>query len=157
MKRILKIVLYVFLGIIGITIIGALFTPSSAAESSETSVLNDESETTMEWVMVKEVKSSGRKTSAPFTLGNGDKKVLYAYKSNNNMMGMFSYYIVPKGTNVMKEGGIPEVMVSEIKVKDESYLNRDAGEYQIVTNCAGNFVIQVWEMQPVPKEKMPTE
>lgn len=155
MKKFLKYSLYGIMAIVAILFIASLFTPTGtvAKTENETATVETEAEeTTLEWTMVSEFKGSGQKTSAPFILGDGDKKVMYAYQSNNSSMGVFAYYVVPKGKNIMKEGGFPEVMTQETKVQDESYLNRDPGEYQIVANATGNYVIQIWEMRPVKKE-----
>lgn len=153
MKKFLKYSLYAILAIVAIAFVASLFSPAESTVGGQADTKETPENVTYEWVEVIKFQGYGKKTSKPFALGDGEKKVRYAFQSNNNMMGMFAFYVVPKGTNLMEKGGVPEVMISKTEAEDESYLNKDAGEYQIITNCTGKFGIQVLEKKPVPIEE----
>ncbi|OQP56082.1 hypothetical protein A4H97_21120 [Niastella yeongjuensis] len=83
------------------------------------------------------------KKSAAFHLSGGKEKVKYTYK--NADMWWFSFYGVSEGEDVMKDGGIPEVMTQESE-STETFITKDAGNYYLYVNTAnGNWNLSVEE------------
>lgn len=104
--------------------------------SSETETVKP---ATKEWTEVYSIKGSGTKNSAPFRLDGGETKVEYECAE-----GLFSFYILEKGVDLMSEGGLPEVMTEE-KEKSETFVNKEAGDYYISVNAMGKWNIKVFE------------
>jgi hypothetical protein len=96
------------------------------------------------WSEVLAFKGSGMKKSASFHLSGGKAKVKYTYKAD---VGLFSFYVVPEGEDVMKDGGIPEVMTQQSE-SSETYITKDEGNYYLYVNSAnGNWDVSVEEEQ----------
>lgn len=94
------------------------------------------------WSEVLAFKGSGMKKSAGFHLSGGKAKVKYTYKAD---VGLFSFYVVPEGEDVMKDGGIPEVMTQQSE-SSETYITKDEGNYYLYVNSAnGNWDVSVEE------------
>ena len=60
-------------------------------------------------------------------------------------MGLFTFYVVPEGQDILKEGGIPEVMTQQSEAS-ETYITKDEGEYYLnVNSSGGDWVIIIEE------------
>ena len=95
------------------------------------------------WTEVLSFKGSGTKNSAPFHLSGGKARVKYNFKADE--MGLFSFYVVPEGEDVTKDGGIPDAM-SDKSENTETYITKDEGNYYLSVNSAnGNWSITVEE------------
>lgn len=96
-----------------------------------------------QWTEVFTFKGNGMKKSASFTLSGGKARVKYKYTTGD--MGIFSFYVVPEGEDVMKTGGIPDVMIQQAETS-ETYITKDAGNYYLnVNSSGGNWTITVEE------------
>ncbi len=85
------------------------------------------------WVKVITLKGSTAKTSAPFKLEGGEQRLDYQLKGGD--MVIASFYVEPKGTDLMEEGGFP-VAMPEKSGKDSTRLNKEAGEYILIVDAA---------------------
>jgi hypothetical protein len=114
---------------------------TTSGSKTETSS-NNEPVKTKQWTEVFTFKGNGLKKSARFTLSGGKARVEYKFTAD---MGLFTFYVVPEGEDVMKTGGIPEVMVTKSETS-ETYLTKDAGNYYLdVNSSGGNWTITVEE------------
>jgi hypothetical protein len=77
----------------------------------------------------------------------GDARLKYSYKSEMAGMGMFAIYVVDKGTDIEKDGGIPEIMVTSENESSESALQKTAGKYYLNVTGSGNWTVTVEEMR----------
>ena len=101
--------------------------------------------TANEWVEVYSFKGNGRKKSESFHLTGNDAKIMYEYKSDSPDIGVLYIYVVDKGDDIMKTGGIPEVSSSETRVSDESTIQKSEGDYYLDINAAGYWMVKVLE------------
>ena len=88
------------------------------------------------------------KKSPTFELTGGEARLRYNYSSDNGMgMGMFSAYVVDEGKDIMKQGGIPEVMTTAENEESESSIQKSSGRYYLNINAAGNWTVTVEEFK----------
>ena len=99
------------------------------------------------YVKVFEFKGNGKKKSSVFELHGGHARLKYNYNSENDIAGIFSVYVTPDGEDVMETGGVPEIMVTSLKEKDESAIQKSAGKYYLDVNAEGKWSITVEEEQ----------
>jgi hypothetical protein len=85
------------------------------------------------WVKVITLKGDAAKTSAPFKLEGGEQKLEYSLKGGDMVTGTF--YVEPKGTDLMEDGGFPVVMPDKAG-KDSTRLNKDGGDYILIVDSA---------------------
>ena len=115
---------------------------SSSASSTTTGTTNAEPAKAKQWTEVFTFKGNGMKKSASFHLNGGKARIKYSFKAD---MGLFSFYVVPEGEDVMKEGGIPEVMTQQSETS-ETYITKEEGNYYLnVNSSGGNWTIVVEE------------
>ncbi|MBS1586394.1 MAG: hypothetical protein JSS82_12695 [Bacteroidetes bacterium] len=99
-----------------------------------------------QWVDVYHFAGSGNKKSPLFELTGGQAKIKYKYTGSKNMgIGAFVVYIVDEGTDVMKDGGIPELNVNATEEESESALQKPAGKYYVNVMAAGKWELTVQE------------
>src|ERR1700677_2316926 len=100
---------------------------SAPKESEKSSSTAPEVKQEKKWTEVYKFTGNGKKKSPNFDLTGNDAKVTYKYTAPGNMggAGMFALYVVDKGKDIMKEGGIPEVMVSKSE-ESESAIQKSA-------------------------------
>jgi hypothetical protein len=97
-------------------------------------------------VEVISFKGNGGKKSGTFHLSGNDAKLVYKYKSEMADMGVFVAYVVDKGVDIMKQGGMPEVTTSKSD-EGESSIQKSAGDYYLNINATGNWTVSVMELQ----------
>jgi hypothetical protein len=118
---------------------------STTTNTNSTSGTNTSSEPAKakQWTEVFTVKGSGLKKTASFTLSGAKARVKYKYTTGD--MGIFSFYVVPEGEDIMKTGGIPDVMIQQSETS-ETYITKDAGTYYLnINSSGGSWTITVEE------------
>jgi len=101
-----------------------------------------------QWTEVYTFKGNGMKKSPTFELTGGEAKLKYKYESQDGIgVGMFAAYVVDEGKDIMKQGGIPEVMTSEEKEESESSIQKSAGRYYLYINATGKWTVTVEELK----------
>lgn len=144
---------------IGVTVIIALIvlanignknkdSKTSSSSTSTTTQSTSASEPTQEkkWTEVYSFSGNGMKKSPAFSLSGGDAKLVYKYKAPGGLgMGMFSVYVVDEGEDVMKTGGIPEVMTQAENEESESAIQKSSGRYYLNVNASGSWTVSVVE------------
>lgn len=141
MKKTINIIFAVLL-ILSMAACGGSSEPASSSTGAEQSTTPPPVQ--KQWVEVFSFKGNGMKKSASFHLSGGNARVKYDYKSEMEGMGAFNLYVVPHGHDIMKEGGIPEAMVSQSEAS-ETYIQKPAGDYYIDITAAGNWSVSVEE------------
>lgn len=122
----------------------------SASNSTTTESTTTTTEPTKEkqWETVYTFKGNGMKKSPVFELTGGDARLKYSYKAPGGLgMGMFSVYVVDEGDDIMKTGGIPEVMTQAENEDSESAIQKGSGRYYLNVNASGNWVVTVEELK----------
>jgi hypothetical protein len=145
---------------IGVTVIIALIVianiggKNDKSQSATNSTTNENSTSTAEptrakqWTTVYTFKGNGMKKSPVFELTGGDARLKYSYKAPGGIgMGMFSVYVVDEGEDIMKTGGIPEVMTQAENEDSESAIQKGSGRYYLNVNASGNWVVTVEELK----------
>lgn len=95
-----------------------------------------------QWTEVISLKGSGMKKSASFHLSGGKARIKYTFETN---LGVFAFYVVPEGDDVMQDGGIPEVMIQQSEAS-ETYLTKTEGNYYLnINSSGGNWTVVVEE------------
>lgn len=116
---------------------------TNSSSSTQTSSNGNEQAKAKQWTEVFTFKGNGMKKSASFTLTGNKARVKYKFTAAD--MGIFSFYVVPEGEDVMKTGGIPDVMIQQAETS-ETYITKDAGNYYLnVNSSGGNWTITVEE------------
>lgn len=116
---------------------------STPAEPSVELVAEEEAaaEPEPKWVEVASLSGNGNKRSKTFEVGSGEVELEYSVKGEQVICGI---YVVPEGQAIQKDGGFPEVMVSEAG-KDSTMLVKDPGTYYLdvtAANCDWTVTIQ---------------
>lgn len=137
------------LGIIGAALGGSDPKTNNIPKTGESSSSpgSNSSNNTRSYVKLLEFSGNGRKKSSLFELHGNHARLRYKYRSGEAGMGLFSIYIVPDGEDIMKEGGIPEVMSTVDHEESESAIQASAGKYYLDVNATGNWSIIVEEEQ----------
>ena len=139
-----KIAVTILIAIIVIANIG----DKTEKSTSTTSTTPTESTKEKQWTTVYTFKGNGMKKSPVFELTGGDAKIKYSYKAPGGLgMGIFSVYVVDEGEDVMKTGGIPEIMTQAENEESESAIQKSAGRYYLNVNASGNWVVTVEELK----------
>lgn len=127
-------------------------TSKTSTKSSDTG--STESETVKEerieksWQTVYTFSGNGMKKSPVFELSGASARLKYDYASQDNIgMGMFAAYVVDEGKEIMKQGGIPEVMTSAESESSESALHKRKGRYYLDINASGKWTVTVEEFK----------
>ena len=115
--------------------------------NTQTSTATESTSETKQWKEVYAFKGNGMKKSATFHLSGGSARLKYKYKSESNDLGLFSAYIVEEGKDIMKDGGIPDVMSQKTQEESETSLHTGSGNYYLHVNAAGNWSVSVEELQ----------
>jgi hypothetical protein len=135
---------------ISVTILFVLIVIANIGDKTEKSTATTATESTKEklWTTVYTFKGNGMKKSPIFELTGGDAKIKYSYKAPGGIgMGLFSVYVVDAGEDIMKTGGIPEVMTQAENEDSESAIQKSAGRYYLNVNASGNWVVTVEELK----------
>lgn len=117
-------------------------TNSGGTEASQQSSSTNEKK----WTEVYTFKGNGTKKSPVFELTGGNAKIKYTYKATGNIgMGMFAVYVIDEGVDIMKEGGVPEIMSQAENEESESSIQKGAGRYYLEVNASGSWTVTIEE------------
>jgi len=134
--------------IILLIIIANLSGSKDSSAPASTSTTSTETAKAKQWTVVYEFKGNGMKKSPVFELTGGAARIKYSYKAPDGLgMGVFSVYVVDEGEDIIKTGGIPEVMTQAENENSESAIQKSAGRYYLNVNASGNWVVSVEEMK----------
>lgn len=146
-----KIGVTVFITVILIANIAAKTDKSETTKNSEINK-NSNSKTLQtkekQWTTVYTFKGNGMKKSQVFELTDGHARLKYSYKAPGDIgSGFFSVYVVDESEDIMKTGGIPEVMTQAENEESESAIQKGSGRYYLDVNASGNWVVTVQELK----------
>ncbi|MDZ4169065.1 MAG: DUF2510 domain-containing protein [Coriobacteriia bacterium] len=117
--------------------------PSVEPAAEEPAAAEPEPEPEPKWVKVTSLSGKGNKRSKTFEIGSGEVELKYSVKGGESLI--CGIYVVPEGQNLQKEGGFPEVMVSEAG-KDSTMLVKDPGTYYLdVTSANCDWTLTILE------------
>ena len=89
---------------------------------------------------------NGIKKSPTFNLVGNESRVRYKYQASEGLnSGYFSIYFLDRGKDLIRDGGIPDVLINSVKEESESSIQKSEGEYYIVVNATGNWSVSVDE------------
>lgn len=119
-------------------------TSSSNGDSTKTEQISD---TGKEWVEVIKFSGKGDKKSEIFTYRGGKARLRYDFKEGQ-YGGMFAAYVVKEGDDVMREGGVPEVMLFEGESGESNLSHLRKGNYYLnITSANGQWTVIVEELK----------
>jgi hypothetical protein len=140
-----------FISFVAIFLLFGVTSCSNSSKTNPSAAANTKSATEKrksQWTEVYTFKGNGVKKSPSFELKGGETRLKYKYKSNNGIgVGMFAAYVVEQGKDIMKQGGIPEVMTSAESEESESSIQKSAGRYYLNINATGNWTVIVEEFK----------
>lgn len=115
--------------------------PSASAASTEQAAVEEEERAIEEpaeasWQKVISLDGKTDKASKVFELTGAEARMTYSFKGGEDM-SLGSIYLLPEGTDLMKDGGLPEAMIDG-PVSEETALHKSAGKYFLDVNAA-NF------------------
>ncbi|MGX1591664.1 TM2 domain-containing protein [Glutamicibacter sp. NPDC055491] len=110
----------------------AAATEQAAVE--EEPVAEEPAEATWQEVITLDGKTD--KASKVFELTGAEARMTYSFKGGEDM-SLGAIYILTEGTDLMKDGGLPEAMIDG-PVSEETALHKTAGKYFLDVNAA-NF------------------
>ena len=147
-KKTLK---WVAIGFIAFLVLGAIFGGKSNAPETEkvvteeviTEKVTEEAKPVVkQWVSIVELEGNANKNSDTFRLTGGKARITYNF-TGNTMIG--AIYVMREGTDLMEDGGIPEVMVTEAG-EDSTIIRKSAGEYYLQVNSANtDYIVTIEE------------
>ncbi|WP_298032086.1 hypothetical protein [uncultured Alistipes sp.] len=98
------------------------------------------------WVELISVSGSGDKKSVEFEYSGGKAKLHYNFQADDS--GAFAVYVVKEGSDVMTEGGFPEVMLDGAEEGDSNLSHLQKGTYYLnVMSANGKWTISVEELK----------
>lgn len=123
--------------------------PVSSAETAapaETAAAEPAAEP--EWTTVATIEGNADQQSDTIALTGGKVRVSYEFTDNLGYdMVMGAIYVLTEGTDIMKDGGIPDVMISEAG-SGETILRKSEGEYFVrITSANANYTVTVEEQR----------
>lgn len=117
-----------------------------AASAQPTETTQPPKPAAQKWVKLVTLNGSADKSSKVITLTGGDVRLTYNFRGSESLL-IGSVYLLEKGTDLMRDGGIPEVMVTE-RSKDSTLLYRDPGAYYVkVTAANTRYTVTVEELR----------
>ncbi|WP_447943610.1 hypothetical protein [Microbacterium aurum] len=98
------------------------------------------------WTPVATITGNADQQSDTIVLTGGKVRVTYDFvDSSGQGVIVGAVYVLPEGTDLMTDGGIPDVMISEAGA-GETILRKDAGEYYVkVTSANASYTVTVEE------------
>lgn len=100
-------------------------------------------ELTKQWIVITELKGNADKSSDTFRLNGGKVRLTYNFQGNVAVFG--GVYILKEGVDLMTDGGIPEVMVSEVG-GDSTIVRKAKGDYYLkVVSANANYTVKLEE------------
>lgn len=95
------------------------------------------------WETVIELSGNANKRSDIFSLQGGKTKLTYDFKGNIAVIG--SIYVLPEGYSLEKQGGFPEVTVSQAG-SDSTFLVKDPGNYYLdISSANSTWTVRIEE------------
>ena len=118
--------------------------PDAQAEQVETQAPEAAAEPT--WTPVATITGNADQQSDTIVLTGGKVRVKYDFIDTSGQgMIVGAVYVLTEGTDIMTDGGIPDVMVSQAGAA-ETILRKDAGEYYVkVTAANTDYTVTVEE------------
>lgn len=110
---------------------------------------SSKSSTPKQWVELINMKGNGQKKSGFFTFTGGDAKLTYNfYNTTYSDVGRLLIYVVPKGRDIAKQGGTPELSVSRADKGESNLSHLKKGEYYLLIMSAnGDWDISIQELK----------
>jgi hypothetical protein len=143
-----KVGVTILFALIIIANIGGKKESEATSSSSSSSPKKTEPSSAKQWTEVFRFKGNGMKKSSSFELTGAEARLKYAYKAPSGLgMGVFSAYVVKQGVDIMKTGGVPEVMTQAENENSESAIQKSAGRYYLDINASGNWDVSVEELK----------
>ena len=86
-----------------------------------------------QWTTVVEASGNANKNTDTFELKGGKTKITYTFSGGDVIVG--AIYVLKEGTDLMKQGGIPEVTVTSSGT-DSTFITKSAGNYYLSIKAA---------------------
>lgn len=101
-----------------------------------------------EWTVIAEISGSADQQTDTIELTGGNVRITYEFvDSTGHGMIVGAIYLLDEGVDIMVDGGIPDVMVTEAG-EGETILRKGAGEYYLRINSANaSYVVIVEELR----------
>lgn len=135
----------IILGAIGVLVVIVIIAAASGGQkgTSTTSQPNDQKQESQkqdssapkQWTTIIEVKGNANKRTDTFALKGGKTKLTYDVKGGTTIA--FAVYVLGEGHSLEKEGGFPEVSLSEPGT-DSTFLTKKAGNYYLDVKSANS-------------------
>lgn len=142
-----KIIIGVVVVVLGIVYISSL---SNSNHNQSVQTTNSDNKTVASasakvetWNTVTTLSGSANKDSDTFTLHGRKVKLTYKFTGNTTPVG--AIYVLPEGTDISKDGGIPEVMISKYG-GDSTFLTKSTGNYYLhITSANADWTVKIEE------------
>lgn len=128
MKRLCALVL-----LAGLLLTGAACGGEPAPTATPTPASAVKQTPAKKWVKLAGLQGSASATSAPFRLKGGQQKLTYTIEGKD--IPTVAFYVVEKGTDLLKEGGFP-VAALDKPAKGSKTLSRPKGTYVVIVNAS---------------------
>lgn len=120
---------------------------TDATSSAQSTPVAEEpaAEAAATWATVATLKGNADSASSTFELSGSEARMKYTFTGSGDMV-LGSIYLLTEGTDLMKDGGIPEVMIQEAG-PGTTALHKSAGSYYLDVNSAGfkNWTVTIEE------------
>lgn len=133
--------------IIAIAIIVIIIAAASGGDGDSSTTQNeDTANSSKEWVELITFSGSGEKKSAEFNYSGGKARLRYDFQSDE--YGTCAIYVVREGTDIMSEGGFPEVMLENSENGESNLSHLKKGSYYLnVMSANGKWSVTVEELK----------
>lgn len=123
--------------------------PTDDADEGEAEEAQDEpTEAAEEWVTVAEISGSADQQSDTIVLSGGKVRITYTFEDSTGYGTIVgAIYLLDEGVDIMEDGGIPDVMVTEAGSGD-TILRKGEGEYYLRISAANtSYTVTVEELK----------
>lgn len=136
------------LGLSGCSGSAAPASSDASAEAQAPESAQEETAAAPEWTTIATVTGNADQQSDTIALTGGKVRVTYEFTdTSGHGMVVGAIYVLTEGTDLMTDGGIPDVMISEAGA-GETILRKSAGDYFVkVTAANAEYTVTVEEQR----------
>ena len=153
-KTVALIATVVFIAVVGVGGAGATNNSSgneqSSSESSSATASGNKKEQKApvkpkKWTQIAQLTGNADKSSETIKLSGGQVRLKYNFTGSDPIVG--AIYVLEEGTDLMKDGGIPDVTISKAG-SDKTILRKDKGDYYLhVTDANAQYTVTLEELK----------
>lgn len=132
--------------IIAAVVVVIIIAVAAGGNNSLPTTNEEAKDSSKEWVELMTFSGSGDKKSNEFYYSGGKARLRYDFQGDE--YGLCAIYVVKEGTDIMLDGGFPEVMLENSEKGESNLSHLKKGSYYLnVTSANGKWSVTVEELK----------